>query len=440
MAQMKIPKVVIVGRQNVGKSTLFNALARRRHAIVSEKPGVTRDYISKKIKIDDYEIELIDTGGIAPEDDDITYLVRLKAYEIVEKSDLVIFLVEKPEPVPIEYDIADFLRKKGKKVILVINKVDNPEEAESPELFATFYTLGYNNFIMISAVHKINLRKLQDEIIKNLEFKPAVKKVDEDEIKIAIVGKPNVGKSSILNRILNEDRSIVTPIPGTTRDSIDTEIRYYGKKIVLIDTAGMRRKARVKENLEYYGVNRAVKSIKRSQIVVLVISADDFFTHQDKTILSLILRYGKGCVIVVNKWDLIRKTSRTQDEFKERIKVEFPSAAHIPVLFVSALKNLRVSKILPAAIEVYKEYTKRIPTHEFNKFIYEIVNTYSPPQKGGRVRIYYGTQAETAPPLFVLFTNKPEVIKENYRKFLINKIREKYGFNGVPILLKFRHK
>ncbi len=437
----KLSSIVIIGRQNVGKSTLFNALAKKRIAIVSPTPGVTRDYIEKEISIEGKKFNLIDTGGITQKGngDEIEYLVSLKTMDIIKKASLLLFVVDKKGVTPIDQEIADIIRKRNKRCIIIVNKVDTPKQTKQKELFAEFYSLGFDTIVPVSATHRNNFAELFEKI---LELSPTSNKVvtSEEPIKIAIVGKPNVGKSSILNKILNAERSLVTEVPGTTRDSIDTEITYCGKKIILIDTAGIRRKSRVKEDLEYYSVNRAIKSIKRSDIVLIVLSAPEGISSQDKKIFYLVQEAQKGAIIVINKWDLISKENKSTSIYKNILNQKFPLISHLPLIFTSAKTGLRISKILPLSLQVYENYNKRISTQEFNKFIQNIVNKYSPPQEGGMIKIFYGTQVSTKPPFFVLFTNNPHKIKDNYKRFLINKLREKFQFTGSPIILKFRKK
>lgn len=439
MEKSNLPKIVIVGRQNVGKSTLFNALVKKRVAIVSPIPGVTRDYIEEKIKIDNILCLLIDTGGLTKSKDktSIEYLAALKSFDVIKESDLILFMVEKQILSPLDEEIASFIRKFNKNVILVVNKVDNYKEISDPQTIAPFYSLGFENIVPISATHRKNFDNLFD-VIKSL-LPERVNEIEYlEEIKVAIVGKPNVGKSSVLNSILNQPRSLVSEIPGTTRDSIDTEIIYNKNKLVLIDTAGIRKKSKIKENLEYYAVNRAIKSIKRADIVLLIISSPEGITAQDKKIFYLINEYNKGAIILLNKWDLI--ADKDFQTYRDWLINKFPLFSNFPILNISALTKLNIEKIFPKILEVYENFTRRIPTNEFNKFIQNIVNVYSPPQEGGVVKIYYGTQFKTKPPSFVLFTNKPDKIKENYKRFLINKIYENFNFEGSPVVIKFRKK
>lgn len=437
----RLPVIVIVGRQNVGKSTLFNALVRKRIAIVSPVPGVTRDYIEQEIFIEGRKFNLIDTGGITQKDEtaELEYLASLKTMDIIEKADVLLFVVDKNSITPIDQEIADIIRKRNKKCILVINKVDIPAHTQQKELFAEFYSLGFDIIVPISATHRNNFSELFKRIIELVPSEDDTE-TPEEVIRIAIVGKPNVGKSSILNKLLNTDRALVTEIPGTTRDSIDTEIIFSNKRLILIDTAGIRRKSRIKEDVEYYSVNRAIKSIRRADVVFIIISAPEGVSSQDKKIFYLVQEAGKSAIIVLNKWDLVPSEVKDEQLYENNIKQVFPLIAHLPVISVSAKTGFNINQLLPLALGVYENYSKRISTQEFNKFIHNIVNRYSPPQEGGMIKIFYGTQVGTKPPFFVLFTNRPDHIKENYKRFLINKLREQYNFTGSPIILKFRKK
>ena len=435
-----LPRIVIVGRQNVGKSSLFNALAKKRIAIVSPKPGITRDYIECKIKINKKEIIIIDIGGItdSKNKNDLEYITTLKTKEILQKADLILFVLEKNKLTPMDEEIAKIIRKSNKKTVLVVNKVDNYNEINSPDTISLFYSLGFDNIIPISATHRKNFDALFN-LIEKLLPESKITQSEKENIKIAIVGKPNVGKSSILNSLINDNRAIVTDIPGTTRDNIDTILNYNDKLITLIDTAGIRKKSRINEDIEYYSVNRAINAIKRSDISLMIISASEGISNQEKKIFYLINEYKKASIIILNKWDLIK--SKNIQYFKKIISEIFPMFSHFPILNVSALTGLNINKIIPKALEVYNNYTRRIPTSEFNKFVQNIINTYSPPQKGvGTIKIYYGTEYKIKPPSFIFFTNKPDEINENYKRFLINKIYENFNFEGSPIIIKFRKK
>ncbi len=435
----KIPNIVIVGRQNVGKSTLFNALTKKRIAIVSPISGVTRDYIEHKVEIDGKIFNIIDTGGIVQSNqNEMEYLTTLRTVNIIENATLVLFILDKSGITPIDEEIADIIRKKNKSCVVVVNKVDISVDTRKSELFSEFYSFGFKDVIPISAEHRNNFSALYEKI---LEYSNSnVVEEEEEIIKVAIVGKPNVGKSSILNRIANAERSIVTDIPGTTRDSIDTEIKAFGKRIVLIDTAGIRKKSKVKNDLEYYSVNRAIKSIKRADVAAVVISAVDGISSQDKKILYIINENKKAAIIIINKWDLISVDDKSPTKYEKKLKAAFPLIDYLPFIFVSAKTGVRIRNIIQLCIEVYENYHRRITTNEFNNLIERLINRNGPSQGGSIVKIHYGVQAKSAPPFFVLFTNKPDKIKKDYERFLLNKIRDNFNFKGSPIILKFRKK
>lgn len=431
---------MIIGRQNVGKSTLFNALVRKKIAIVSSQPGVTRDYIEKEIPIDGKLFNLIDTGGITQDKNknDMEYIVSLRSMNIIDKASLVLFIVDTSGITPMDEEISRIIRKRNKKCLVVINKVDQSENIIKTEFFAEFYQLGFDTIIPVSATHRKNFNALFEAILDNCK-ETILEEETEETIKMAIVGKPNVGKSSILNKILNADRSLVTEIPGTTRDSLDVTMEHDGKSITLIDTAGIRRKSKVSQDVEYYSVNRAIKSIKRADVVLVIISADEGISIQDKKILYLIYESRKSAVVIINKWDLMSPKASPSD-YEKSMKLRLPVISHLPFIFASAKTGIRIARILPKALEVYTNYSLRVPTNELNLFIHNILNKYSPPGAGGMIKIFYGTQVKERPPLFVFFTNKPNKIKSNYERFLINKLRERFNFEGSPVNLKFKKK
>ncbi|MBU1077671.1 MAG: ribosome biogenesis GTPase Der [Spirochaetes bacterium] len=437
----KLPKILIIGRQNVGKSTLFNKMARKRQAIVDDKPGLTRDYMKETVTINDHYYELIDTGGLTNNSDKIEAQVKKQVLALLDQVQLVIFIVEKNGLAPLDFEIADLVRKANQKIILVINKIDDLEKIKDPALLNDFYELGFKNMIPISAEHKNNFDLLYDAIEESIDTKIEELSEIEEELKVAILGKPNVGKSSIINKLANSQRVIVTEIPGTTRDSIDVQIKYNNKEFVFIDTAGIIKRTRIDTNIEYYSVNRALKSIKKSNIVIMVISADTLISDADKKIFKFINDEKKPCLIAVNKWDLVKDTEENiHNIIIRQIKEKFPLITYLPIMFISAVTGHNIPKIFPAIIRMLESYNQKLPTSPFNEFVQKIINKNSPPQSGGHVKIYYATQISTAPPVFIFFTNKPDHIKENYKNFLTNRIREHYNFSGCPILVKFRKK
>ncbi len=437
----KLPKILVIGRQNVGKSTLFNKIIKKRHAIVNDTPGLTRDYMDEPVQINGYYYELIDTGGLTDNKEKIEIKVKEQVMKLFKEARLILFMVEKKGLVGFDYEITDLIRKANKKTVLVINKVDNPLDIDKPELLSEFYELGFKTIIPVSAEHRINFDTLFDAINDMIPAK--IESLDdvEDIIKIAILGKPNVGKSSIINCLANSERVIVTEIPGTTRDSIDVEIKYNNQKFTFIDTAGIRKKSKIATDIEFYSINRAVKSIKRADMIMMVLSAEDLLTDPDKKIFQIINNEKKPCLIGVNKWDLIDKTEENIHNIMiKKIRGKLPMVAYMPINFISAKTGHNIPKLLPAMLSIYNNFQQRLKTSSFNDFVQKTVNRNSPPQEGGFIKIFYGTHVSTAPPVFIFFTNKPDKIKENYKNYLINRIRDNYDFSGCPILLKFRKK
>ena len=437
----KLPKILIIGRQNVGKSTLFNKIIKKRHAIVNDTPGLTRDYMDEPVQINGYYYELIDTGGSTDNKEKIEIKVKEQVMKLTEQAQLIFFMVEKKGLAGFDYEIADLVRKCNKKTVLVVNKMDNPLDIDKLELLSEFYELGFKTIIPVSAEHRINFDTLFDAINNMIPTKIESLDQVEDTIKVAILGKPNVGKSSIINRLANSQRVIVTEIPGTTRDSIDVEIKYNNQKFIFIDTAGIRKRSKIATDIEYYSINRAVKSIKRADIIMMVLSADTLLSDPNKNIFHTINNEKKPCIIGVNKWDLIDKSEENIHNIMiKKIREKLPMIAYMPINFISAKTGHNISKLLPAMLSIYSNFKQRLKTASFNDFVQKTLNRNSPPQEGGFIKIFYATHAGTAPPIFIFFTNKPDKIKENYKNYLINRIRDNYDFSGCPILLKFRKK
>jgi GTP-binding protein len=427
--------VAIVGRPNVGKSTLFNALLRQKKAIVEDIPGVTRDMNFGRVQHDERSFLLIDTGGFEPEaKEGIAGLVRRQCELAVKEADLVLFVLDAKEGLnPLDKEIANYLRKTEKRVLYVINKVDGPKERRN---VTEFYELGIERPILVSAIHRRGLDELLDEILKNLpEEAGEPEKNTQEVIKVAIVGRPNVGKSSLLNRILGFERVIVDERPGTTRDAIDTPFTFDGKEFLLIDTAGIRRKSRISQKLEWYCVWQAIKSIERADVNLLVLDAVEGPTDQDSKIANLIQNRGKGLILVVNKWDLAEGKVKVK-EYEEALRERFHFLDFAPILFVSAKTGYGTEKILNTVQEVYSEWKKRIPTGQLNRWFRKTILPHQLPLWRNKVvKIYYLTQTQVAPPTFVLFVNYPEGVRENFQRFLIRKLREAFGFLGSPIRL-----
>jgi len=437
----KKPIVAIVGRPNVGKSTFVNRLVGSRESIVDDMPGVTRDRLYFDVDWANKQFTVIDTGGIIPGmEDEIMLSIYAQVEIAAEQSDVIIFLVDGKDGLnPTDEDIANLLRKNFKKpVFLTVNKIDTPEKVG---LINEFYALGMGDPHPISAMHGTgDVGDLLDEIVKVL---PEYREEEEvKKIKIAVVGKPNVGKSSLVNSLLGEDRVIVSEVSGTTRDTIDTELCVDGVNYTLVDTAGIRKKARVDYGVEKFSVVRSLKAIRNADVALLMIDALEGLTDQDKKISQIIVEDGRAFIILVNKWDAIEnKQTNSVSDFTKKIQKEAPFLNYVPMLFISAKTKQRLSKILPAVQEAYEFTNKRIATNLLNKVIMEALSLNPPPsQKGKRLRIYYSTQAGVAPPTFILFVNNKEILTHSYERYIENKLRESFGFFGTPIRLVIREK
>ncbi|MBO5044991.1 MAG: ribosome biogenesis GTPase Der [Alistipes sp.] len=431
--------VAIVGRPNVGKSTLFNRLVGHRQAIVDETAGTTRDRHYGKTDWNGKEFSIIDTGGYAVNTDDIFEdEIRQQVMLAIDEADLILFMVEvKTGITDLDMMMADVLRRSKKKVIVVCNKVDNYDLIyQSHE----FYSLGLGDPYCISSMSGSGTGDLMDEILKQLPEDTKAEEFD-DLPRITIVGRPNVGKSSLTNALLGEERNIVTNIAGTTRDSIHTRYNKYGMDFYLVDTAGMRKKGKEMEDLEFYSVMRSIRAIENSDVCILMLDAQQGLESQDLNIHNLIVRNRKGCVIVVNKWDLIEKENNTMKEWKEFLEKKLAPFNDIPIIFTSVLNKQRILEVLQQAIRVYNSRKRRVPTSELNEYILPIIEDYPPAStKGKYIRIKYATQLPTPTPQFAFFVNLPQYIKESYRRYLENKLREQWDFSGVPIQIYFRQK
>lgn len=433
--------VAIVGRPNVGKSTLFNRLVGMRQAIVDETAGVTRDRHYGKCEWCGTEFSIVDTGGYTSNSDDIfEEEIRKQVVLAVEESDLVLFMVEASAGIT-DYDaeIADMLRRSGKPVVLAVNKVDSGEKVYDT---FQFYSLGLGEVWSISSANGGGTGDLLDEIVRRL---PADASADNDEHPelphFTIVGRPNVGKSSLTNALLGIERNIVTPIAGTTRDSIATLFNKFGHEFMLVDTAGMRRKSKVHEDLEFYSVMRSIRAIEHSDVCILMVDAQNGIEAQDMSIFNLIQRNRKGCVIVVNKWDAVEKDSNTMKKYTEAIRERIAPNNDIPIIFTSVLNKQRIMDVLDAAEKVYANYSKKIPTSKLNEVMLPEIENYPPPAwKGKYVKIKYITQLPTRSPSFAFFCNLPQYIREPYRRFLENRLRENFDFTGCPLQIFIRQK
>lgn len=436
---MKKPLVAIVGRPNVGKSTLFNRLIGRRVAIVEDTPGVTRDRIYQDAQWLNYSFTLIDTGGIEPANDDIIALqMRRQAELAIETADVIIFLVDGREGMTsADMEVAEMLRRSKKPVVLGVNKVDAKKFEESAY---EFYSLGLGDPIPISSAQGLNLGDLLDEVVR--DFPRDLEETESDRINIAVVGKPNVGKSSLVNALLGEERSIVSDIPGTTRDSIDTPFTRDGREFVIVDTAGIRRKRSVEdETIERYSVIRSLAAIRRADVVLIVCDASQGLSEQDVRIAGYAHEEGKASVLVVNKWDLIEKDTNTMNRFKKDLGVDLAFMDYVPMLFISAKNGQRVGKVLEAVVSAFEQSRRRITTGQLNDTVSEAIMMNAPPSdKGRNLKIYFATQASVQPPTFIIFVNDTEIVHFSYERYMENFFRKSFGFEGTPIRLIFRNR
>jgi GTP-binding protein len=431
------PVVAIVGRPNVGKSTLFNRIAGLKKAIVEDEPGVTRDRNYADIQWEEKPFTLIDTGGFEPISRERTFVqMREQCQLAIEEADLILFLMDgKDGLTPSDTEIASILRRESKPVLFVVNKIDGPKHED--KVFE-FYGIGAEGSFSISALHNYGVDDLMTDVIKVLPSSEEGE-VDEEVTRVAMVGRPNVGKSSLINRILGYNRVIVDERPGTTRDAIDTFMELEGRRYLLIDTAGIRRKKKISLRLEKYTIVEALKSIDRCDVALFLIDPHEGVTEQDTKIAGFIHEKGKGCVIAVNKWDLVQKDSHTAREHTLHIREELKFLPHAPTVFISSLTGKRVMDTIHLVDRVFEEYGKRVSTSHLNDLIEESTTKVSLPRHGrGRVKIYYGTQVSVKPPTFVLFANYPARIHLTYRRYLINQIRKNLGFKNSPIRLFLR--
>ena len=430
---MSKPVVAVVGRPNVGKSTLFNALAGERISIVKDTPGVTRDRIYADVNWLDYHFTMIDTGGIEPDSRDVILSQMREQAEIaIATADVIIFLTDVRQGLQdSDSKVADMLRRSGKPVVLVVNKVDSFEKF-MPDVYE-FYNLGIGDPFPISAASMLGLGDMLDEVVKH--FPDYAKDEEEDERpKVAIIGKPNVGKSSLINKLAQEDRVIVSDIAGTTRDAIDTDITYDGKEYVFIDTAGLRRKNKIKEEIERYSIIRAVTAVERADVCIIVIDATEGVTEQDAKIAGIAHERGKGIIIAVNKWDAIEKDDKTIYRHTEKIRQILSFMPYAEIIFISAKSGQRLNKIFELIDVVIANNSMRVATGVLNEIVTEAVAMQQPPSdKGKRLRIYYTTQVAVKPPTFVIFVNDKELMHFSYTRYLENKIRESFGFKGTSL-------
>ncbi len=433
------PIVAIVGRPNVGKSTLFNKLAGKRISIVQDRPGVTRDRVYAEAEWLKYNFTIIDTGGIEPNSEDIILSqMRRQAKVAIETADVIVFIVDGKEGItPADYEVSQMLRKSNKKVILVVNKIDNLKDENNAY---EFYNLGIGDPITISASQGLGLGDMLDKVVEN--FKDYDNNEEEDEyIRIAVVGKPNVGKSSLINKLLGEERVIVSDIPGTTRDAVDSYLENELGKFVLIDTAGLRRKSKVKEEIERYSVVRTLTAVDRADVCILVIDAEEGVTDQDEKIIGYAHEQNKAIMIIVNKWDLIEKDDKTMDKYKKDLSYNLSFISYAPFLFISALTGQRTHKVLNFAKMCYNNYSKRISSGILNEVINRAVLMKEPPVVGlKRLKIYYATQVGSKPPTFIFFINDKNALHFSYERYLENQIRDSFDFKGTGIKIEYRER
>ena len=431
---MKIPTVALVGGTNVGKSTLFNKLVGSKVSIILDSPGVTRDRIYETVTYKDYTFNLIDTGGIDVSKELFNDVIKIQAEIAVLEADVVVFLVDGKQGITAnDKIISNMLLKSNKKIIVAINKFDNKNSMDN---IYDFYELGFSNYIPISAEHNIGVYELLEEILKDL---PKVEKVVDDRLKLAVIGRPNVGKSSLVNSLLNEERVIVSDVYGTTRDAVDTVFKYNKKEYVLIDTAGIRRKGKIFEYVEKYSLIRSLKAIDRSDICLLVINVHEGIIEEDKHIASYALEKGKGVIIVVNKWDLIEE--KNPKKVEELIREEFKFLSYAPIVYLSALTKKRLNTLMPEIIRVEENINREIKTSILNDVISEAYSLNIPPSyKGKRLKIYFVSQKGVKPPKFIFNVNDKGLVHFSYYRYLENKLRENFLLEGTPIILEFKNR
>lgn len=434
------PLVAIIGRPNVGKSTLFNRLIRERKSIVEDVPGVTRDRIYADTEWDGREFSLVDTGGFDPSDEEIyPSLIKNQIQIAIEESDLILFVLDGKEGVmPHDRDVVSMLRKVKKPLIIVVNKIDDQKHASRA---LEFHRLGIEEFFDISALQGRKINDLLDRIVELLPERTDTgeEETEEDVIKIAVLGKPNVGKSTLVNKFLGEERLITSPVPGTTRDSIDTFINRDGKNYLLIDTAGIRRKSKITFSVERHSVFRAIRSMERADIALLMIDAQEGPTHQDARLAELISDKGRACVVLLNKWDLVPKEAAETPNVEGVLKESLLAVGYAPVAIISATTGRGVEKIFEKIDTVYENFSQRISTKRLNNFLQRVIGRTPPPvYKGKDIKFYYISQPLTKQPTFVIFTNEIKGVPENYRRFLEGKLREEFPLEGTPVKILFK--
>ena len=429
--------VSLIGRPNSGKSTLFNRLIKEKRAIIHDEPGVTRDRIYGTVTFNDKKFHLIDTGGIDLSIDTFNKNIKVQAELAIDESDVIIFVIDgKTDLTSNDLEIAQILKKSNKKVVVAINKIDHEKHFDQ---VYNYYELGFDNYVPISAEHNLGIKELLEIVTE--DFLPYKKEDNEDILKFSIIGRPNVGKSSLINALLGEERVLVSDIAGTTRDAIDTKFTYDKKEYIVIDTAGMRKKGKVYENIERYSLIRSIKAIERSDICVLVIDASEGIIEHDKHIASYALDAGKGIVLAVNKWDLIANKEEAIKDWKNEIKLNFKFIPYAKVVFISSKTKSRIHTLMPEIISAYENAKKEIKTSDLNNVIRDAYALNPPPSyKGKRLKIYFVHQEGIKPPRFIFLVNNKGLIHFSYERYLENKIRESFDLDGTPIILKFKNK
>ena len=432
---MKLPVVALVGRPNVGKSTIFNKIVGQKISIIEDTPGVTRDRIYSEATYNNYKFNIIDTGGIDISNERFNDNIKVQASIAIDEADIVLFVVDGKEGLTAnDFVVRDMLRKAAKKVIVVINKIDTNKSMEN---IYDFYELGFEYYIPVSGEHSIGFVELLDTVVSH--FREYDYSNEDTRLKFSVIGRPNVGKSSLINALLNEERVIVSDVAGTTRDAIDTTLKYNGEEFVIIDTAGMRKKGKIYENIEKYSLMRSMKAIDRSDICLLVINAEEGIIEHDKHIAGYVLEKGKGLIIVVNKWDTVSEESIK--DYTKKIRNEFQFLSYAPVVFVSALTKKRIHTIMPEVLKVSENIKREISTSVLNDVITDAYMLNIPPSyKGKRLKIYFTNQSGIKPPKFTFHVNNKELVHFSYERYLENKLRENFELEGTPIVLQFKNK
>ncbi len=428
--------VCLIGRPNTGKSSLFNRLVGEEKSIIMDMPGITRDRIYGEVNYNQKKFSLIDTGGLELGEENFKQDILAQATFAIDESDLILFIVDgKTELNQSDYMIRDILRKSGKEVIVVVNKIDNKERENS---IYNFYELGFEQVIGVSATHKLGIKELLNTITEDLGV---TEEQEENICRFCFIGRPNTGKSSLVNALLNEERAIVSNVAGTTRDATDTRFTYHGEDYIMVDTAGIKKRGKIYENIEKYSLIRSMRAIERSDVCVLVISAEDGIIEQDKHIAGMAINAGKALVICVNKWDTIENKDTAIKKWKELLKYEFQFATYAKVVFLSALTKKRIHMLMPEIIGAYENHQKEVKTSLVNSVIEEAVALHEPPSyKGRRLKIYFVNEEATKPPKFVFRVNDKKLVHFSYERYLENKLRENFDFTGTPIILKFKNR